>query len=145
MWGKTMEEQKSVSKQLVAMKHQSKFCTITDRQFRTKRRTYQISKVEKTEVRRNLLIFFPICLLALLFTYKFWAYLYTNEKIIILVASSIVGIISLSFGTLYVYSKALGEPALFGYIPSLMKIRTCLDDAMFSLEHTERREDYVAD
>lgn len=135
-----MEKREITRKQLITVMYENKFCTITDRQFRTKKRTYQISKIEKTEVRRNLLMFFPICILAFIFTYKFWDYLYVDERIYFIVVPFIIGLISLSFGTLYVYSKALGEPALFGFIPLLKKVRTNLDDAMFALENTNGSE-----
>jgi len=143
-----MEKQHSRKEQLVNVFYEDKFCTITDRQFRTNKRTYQISKIEKTEVRRNLLMFFPVSILAILFAYKFWDYLYDDEKIMFIVIPLIIGFISISFGTLYIYSKALGEPALFGFIPSLKRVRRNLDDSMFDLEnpdnskYIENKEEY---
>ena len=92
---------------------------VTERQFKTRKKTYKISKIEKTEIRRNLMFFFPISVLSLMFTYKFWDYLYTNEIIVIISLAIILGLSSLLFGTLYVYSKALGEPALLIWVESV--------------------------
>lgn len=107
---------------------------VTDRQFKTVRRTYKISKIEKTEIRRNLIFILPLSILTLSFINKFWIYLYINEVVWGISLALITGLFSISFGTLYIHSKALGEPALFGFIPRLRRIRNEIDDAMNELE-----------
>lgn len=135
------DELKPVAKTKQEKRHKKTFkkpfYVVTERQFKTKKKTYKISKIEKTEIRRNFIVFFPISILSLLFTYKFWNYLYTNEVIFIISLSLIVGFASLLLGTLYIYSKALGEPAIFNFIPVLRKIRNEIDEAMFTLEEKE--------
>ena len=118
---------------------------VTKRQFKTKKKTYNISKIEKTEIRRNLIFFFPMSILSLIFTHKFWDYLYTDEVIFIIAMSIILGIASISLGTLYVYSKALGEPALFNFIPILKRVRYDIDEVMFDLEEQRDKSngDYI--
>lgn len=107
---------------------------VTGRQFKTVRRTYKISKIEKTEVRRNLIFILPLSILTLLFINKFWIYIYSGEAFWGITIALITGLFSISFGTLYIHSKALGEPALFGFIPRLRRIRGEIDDAMNDLE-----------
>ena len=107
---------------------------VTDRQFKTLRRTYKISKIEKTEVRRNFIFILPISVLTLLFINKFWVYIYPGEAFWGITIAVITGLFSISFGTLYIHSKALGEPALFGFIPRLRRVRGEVDDAMNNLE-----------
>jgi len=114
---------------------------VTERQFKTRKKTYKISKIEKTEIRRNFIFLLPIALLSLIFTYKFWDYLYTGEVFFIISASIITGIASILLGTLYVYSKALGEPALFNFIPVLRRVRNEVDDVMFELEEKNETRD----
>ena len=111
-----------------------KQCSVTDRQFKTRRRTYLISKIEKTEIKRNFLIFLPMFALSFLFTFKFWKFLYNGEIFLLLIFSIVGSIFSFMFGTLQVYSKALGEPALFGFIPTLKHIRNSIDNSMIKMD-----------
>jgi hypothetical protein len=76
----------------------------------------------------------------LLFINKFWIYIYSSEAIWGISIAVITGLFSISFGTLYIHSKALGEPALFGFIPRLRRIRNEIDDAMSELEE---KSDYM--
>ncbi len=114
---------------------------VTDRQFKTVRRTYKISKIEKTEIRRNLIFILPLSILSLLFINKFWVYIYPGEAFWGITIALITGLFSISFGTLYIHSKALGEPALFGFIPKLRRIRNEVDDAMNELEEKSNYTD----
>lgn len=107
---------------------------VTNRQFKTLRRTYKISKIEKTEIRRNFIFILPLSILTLLFINKFWIYLYPTEAFWGITIAISTGVFSVLFGTLFIHSKALGEPALFGFIPKLKRIRNEVDDAMSELE-----------
>jgi hypothetical protein len=119
------------------------YCTVTERQFKTKRRTYLISKIEKTEIRRNFIVFFPIFILCLLFAQKFWDYLYVHEIVILGIVSVIGGYCSFAFGTLYVQSKALCEPSLLHRVSNLKKIRFAIDDAMLKIEELREENGFV--
>lgn len=125
------------------IKIKAKRYVVTERQFKTLRRTYKISKIEKTEIRRNLIFFLPISILTLLFTYKFYDYLYSDEVFYLTIIPLILATVSVLFGTLYIYSKALGEPAMFGLIHTLKNVRWEVDEAMTNLE--EKTEGYRKD
>lgn len=114
---------------------------VTTKLFRTPRQTYQISRIEKTEVRRTALPFVVPLVLGL-GGFAWWAndYLYHSELLFLIVLCTALLIPAWFFGTLSVRSKALGEIATIDRIHKLQQVRAAIDDAIDRLDaHVEDR------
>jgi len=109
---------------------------VTTKLFRTRRQTYQISRIEKTEVRRSFLPFvLPIVIAILYGMHQFHEYLYDNEKLTLLLFAAGSLVFGLFVGTLSVQSKALGEVAAFGSVRRLQRVRRAIDKAIERYDH----------
>jgi hypothetical protein len=104
---------------------------VTTKLFRTPRQTYQISRIEKTAVYRSFLPFcLPFAFVLVLFAWVWQEYLYSHELIGLLFLAAGLAAISLTIGTLSIYSKALGETAAFDLIWRLKRLRNAVDEAI---------------
>lgn len=104
---------------------------VTERLLSTPRRTYQISKIEKTEVRRALLpIFLPFIIILPIFSFRFSPWLYWYEELSLFAVSLLLSIIGILFGTLNIQSKAVNETAAIGLIKTLKEVRVAVDSAI---------------
>ncbi len=108
---------------------------VTTKLLRTPRKTYQISRIEKTEVRRTALPFVLPISLALLCFY-FWAarWMYWYEEVGAVVIALSILILAWLVGTLSIHSKALGEIATIDRVRRLQKVRAAVDDAIQRLD-----------
>ncbi len=113
---------------------------VSTKLFRTTRQTYQLSRVEKTEVRRSFFPFiFPLVVASLYFCYAWQRFMYDQEIMIVCGLSVALLLFSLVFGTLSIHSKALGEIAAFGTVWKLQQVRTEIDFAIESLDYQYER------
>ncbi|MEM7619988.1 MAG: hypothetical protein AAF228_05935 [Pseudomonadota bacterium] len=104
---------------------------VTDKYLKTPRKTYQISRIEKVSIVRDIFFMGLVPTLALLgFSWQFGAYFYPIEAKIILLIPAIILYTTFRFGTLYITSKALGEPAVIWKYDILVNVREALDKAM---------------
>ncbi len=111
--------------------YKTAFSSVDQNLFKTRKQTYRINNIEKTEIKRVFFYYaFPICLLISLFAFNFWEYLYDNEKTIIIAGVVSLTVISWNIGVLYVHSKALREAAMMGTVWKLRRLRYALDEAM---------------
>jgi hypothetical protein len=109
---------------------------VSTKLFRTTRQTYQLSRVEKTEVRRSFFPFiFPLVVASLYFCYAWQRFMYDQEIMVVCIVSATLLLFSLVFGTLSIHSKALGEIAAFGTVKRLQRVRTEIDFAIESLDY----------
>lgn len=113
----------------------NKRSSITSDQFKTLRKTYMISKIEKIELKYSFLFLLPISIFLLMMSNKYSLFLYDHEIISIYIFSvfSIIG--SLGFGVIQIHTKTMQETAIMGFLPELKKIRHSLDEAMFLNEN----------
>ena len=109
---------------------------VTTKLFRTRRQTYQISRIEKTEVRRTFLPFVLPLIVAIIYgMHQFHEYLYDNEKLFLLILAASGLVIGLFVGSLSVQSKALGEVAAIGSVRRLQQVRRAIDEAIERYDH----------
>ena len=109
---------------------------VTTKLFRTRRQTYQISRIEKTEVRRTFLPFVLPLIIAIIYgMHQFHEYLYDNEKLFLLILAASGLVIGLFVGSLSVQSKALGEVAAIGSVRRLQQVRRAIDEAIERYDH----------
>lgn len=114
---------------------------VSTKLFRTARQTYQLSRVEKTEVRRSFFPFiFPLVMASLYFCYAWQQFMYGHEIMVVCGVSIALLLFSLVFGTLSIHSKALGEIAAIGTVKQLQRVRTEIDFAIESLDYQYERD-----
>ncbi len=105
-------------------------CSITEKQFKTRTKTYIIKNIEKSSIHYSLLFMLPIAILIVAFTYRFENYLYDYEIKWSYILSLILFVLSVSMGSLKIYTRVIEDKAVFGFIPSIKKIRNTLDEAI---------------
>jgi hypothetical protein len=108
-------------------------CLVTRRQLKTLRRTYQISRIEKTEVRRPALVICVLLAAALTaFAYRWRELLDYPSGEHIGVGLTVAGllVVGLRLGALVVQSKALEEIAVWGDYGRLRRLRAAVDQAV---------------
>lgn len=111
--------------------YESSFCSVSIRLFKTRRRTYQISRIEKTEIRRPLLPILGLLGAALFGMTMFWRpYLLDGEAYVALGLGLGMVLIAINVGVLVVQSKALEENAMYGSVKTLRAVRAAIDRAI---------------
>jgi len=111
--------------------------SITKTQFKTRRKTYMISKIEKIEVNYAFLFLLPIALFLVFLCRQYSLFMYSYEIIAIYIFSFFSIVISLSLGVIRIHSRSMQETAVLGFIPNLKKIRSALDEAMDLREYSD--------
>ena len=109
--------------------------------FRTARRSYRISDIEKTAIKRPLLWFsLPIALGSFALLSGFQPYLYVHERWFCMAGFILLPLIGWFVATLNVTSKAFtNDVAAIGYMPTLAATRNALDKVMFQLNENSDR------
>lgn len=111
--------------------YENVFCSITKDLLKTRRKTYKISHIEKTAIKYNLLFLFPLSVLLLFGCYRYSMFLYGYEIFFINILSIIFMFISFSVCSLQIHSRSIEEGVMFGYVPTISKIRKSLDHAVY--------------
>lgn len=103
--------------------------------FKTARRSYRISDIEKVTIKRPLFWFgLPLSIGALLLTTEYSPYLYEIEKQICILMFTVVPVILWNIGTLSLTSKSYrNDDAITGFMPFLKKDRHELENRMFEI------------
>jgi len=118
-------------------------CTITSRQFKTRTKTYLIKNIEKSSVHYTFLFLLPLALLLTGFIYRFEKFLYENEILYGYGIAVLMVLMSVTFGSLKIYTRVIEDKALFGFIPTIKKVRNKLDEAIDNYSDGEvRKMDY---
>lgn len=102
---------------------------VADNLFRTPRRSYRISDIEKVTIKRPMFwMGIPLAIGSFLMLSEYSAYLYQNEKYICIAMFTIVPLILWNIGTLSVTSKSYtNDDAITWFMPSLKKAREALE------------------
>lgn len=101
--------------------------------FKTARRSYRISDIEKIAIKRPLLWFsLPIAIGCLALLNSFQPYLYEYERWVCIGTMVVLPMIGWDVATLNVTSKAYtNDVAAIGYMPTLVDARNALDKVIF--------------
>ena len=111
------------------------YVTITARLFRTRRRTYQLSRIEKTEVKRIILPYvLPVAVGLLIFTWHFAELMDAFEQGMFVLISALLLLLGINVGVMSVTSKALEEICLYGSIGYLKYIRDLVDEGIEKID-----------
>ena len=122
-------------------------CSITEKQFKTRTKTYIIKNIEKSSIHYSLLFMLPIAILIVIFINRFQKYLYDYEITGGYVLSVVLFLLSISIGSLKIYTRVLEDKAVFGFIPNIKRLRNKLDEAI-EMNHAQndivvRSDDHV--
>lgn len=111
--------------------------------FKTARRTYRISDIEKIAIKRPLLWFsLPIALGSFALLSNFQSYLYVHERWFCMAGFILLPLIGWFIATLNVTSRAYtNDLAAIGWMPTLSAARNALDTVIFQ---TNYRADVVS-
>lgn len=114
---------------------------VADNLFRTPRRSYRISDIEKVTIKRPLfLLGIPLAIGSFMMLSEYSAYLYSHEKYICLAMFTIFPILLWNIGTLSVTSKSYtNDDAITWFMPSLKKARYALEERIIA-QGTESKE-----
>lgn len=113
---------------------------VTDKLFKTARKSYRLSDIEKITFRRTFFwVSLPLAIASYLFLNEFSKYLFAYERVLCVVMYTIVPIACWFIGTLSVTSKSLtNDNAATGYMPHLKQVREAIESAIFT--STDRAE-----
>lgn len=106
--------------------------------FRTPRRSYRISDIEKVTIKRPLFwLGLPLSLGSFLLITQYAPYLYEIEKQVCIGMFTAMPLILWNIGTLSLTSKSYrNDDAVTGFMPRLKRTRIALEDRMFEIiEH----------
>lgn len=103
--------------------------------FRTPRRSYRISDIEKVTIKRPLFWFgLPLSLGCFVLTTEYAPYLYEIEKQICIGMFTALPLLLWNIGTLSLTSKSYrNDDAVTGFMPRLKRTRTALENRMFEI------------
>jgi len=112
---------------------------VSNNLFRTPRRSYRISDIEKVTIKRPLFwIGVPIAIGSFMMLTEFSAYLYEEEKYICIALFSLLPLILWNIGTLSVTSKSYAnDDAITGFMPSLRNAREALENRIIAQSDKE--------
>mgnify|MGYP000642041802 CR=1 FL=1 len=117
---------------------------VTNRQFKTPKRTYQLSKIEKVELKRPaFLMSLPIGSLLIALSFSFSSCIIPFYIRGISFALGVVAILSCwSIGTLYLHSRTLSDSALTFDMGTLRGIREAIEESINEreLKESQRNE-----
>lgn len=107
---------------------------VSDRLFRTPRRSYRLSDIEKLTIKRPLfLTSLPLAVGCYFLLKEYAPYLYQGEKAFCVAMFTVAPFLSWFIGTLSVTSKSLrDDDAITGYMPTLRKAREAIEEVIFS-------------
>ena len=103
---------------------------VADNLFRTPRRSYRISDIEKVTIRRPLFwMSIPLAIGSFMLLSEYSVYLYQDEKYMCLAMFTLVPLILWNIGTLSVTSKSYtNDDAITWLMPNLNKARNALEN-----------------
>ena len=106
-------------------------CSVTRKQFRTPRKSYRLSRIEKVSLsRRTFYMWLPIGAGMLSFQHGLSELLYPHEKLAITGTAIVLTLLTWNLGAIVIQSKALSEIAMVGWYGGLRKVKAALDDAL---------------
>ncbi len=107
--------------------------------FKTARRSYRISDIEKVNIKRPLFwLGLPLALGCIMLRIEYSAYLYDIEKQLCVVMFTAVPLILWNIGTLSLTSKSYrNDDAVMGFMPTLKKARLALENQIFKSYGTQ--------
>ena len=107
---------------------------VSDNLFRTPRRSYRISDIEKVTIKRPLFwLGVPLAIGSFLLLSEYSAYLYVEEKYICLAMFTILPLLLWNIGTLSITSKSYSnDDAVTWFMPSLRRARYALEERIIS-------------
>lgn len=108
--------------------------TVSNHLFRSPRRSYRLSDIEKLSIKRPLtLICLPLAVGFYFLLQEYDTYLYEYEKWVCIFMFTLAPILSWCVGTLSITSKSLNnDDAITGYMPTLKRARTAIESVIFS-------------
>lgn len=109
--------------------------------FKTPRRSYRISDIEKVTIKRPLFWFgLPLGLGCLMLLNEYSLYLYEIEKLICVGMFTLMPLLLWNIGTLSLTSKSYrNDDAVTGFMPTLKRTRTDLENRMFEISEHENQ------
>ena len=112
---------------------------VTPNLFKTAKRTYQISRIERIQIKRPLFIFsLPISLFSFLLLNNYFDYLYLKEVFICCFLMTGLPLVAYNIGTLSVTSKSYtSDNAITGYMPILKDVRGALESVLYDSQSRE--------
>lgn len=118
--------------------YQSRRLMVSDTLFRTPRRSYKVSQIQKISIKRPFFWFgLPIAAGSYFLLTEFSPYLYSYECIACLGTMFGLPMVTWFIGTLSVTSKAFNnDDAITGFMPSLQKAREALEQVIFNTPST---------
>ncbi len=107
---------------------------VSDKLFRTPRRSYRISDIEKITLKRSFfLMCLPLALGSFFLLQEYEPYLYDVEKAVCAAMFTLVPIACWFIGTLSVTSKSYkDDDAITGFMPTLIKAREAIESVIFA-------------
>ena len=107
---------------------------VADNLFRTPRRSYRISDIEKVTIKRPLFwLGVPLAIGSFLLLSEYSAYLYQEEKYICIAMFTALPLLLWNIGTLSITSKSYtNDDAITWFMPSLKKARYALEDRIIA-------------
>lgn len=111
---------------------------VTDKIFKTARRTYKISHIERIHLKRPWFLFgLPLSIGSFFLLSMYGDYLYPIESVLCLFTMLVLPIILFFVGTLSITSKALtNDNAITGFMPTLKQTRNALEEVLYN-NHTK--------
>lgn len=111
---------------------------VTDKNLKTPRKTYRLSRIEKISLRRDPFYFALAIALPLLgFLWAFNGLLYQGERIALVVIPLVLVGLTARLGVLYVESRTLGEMAALAQMTKLRDVRQAVEDAIDEHHHEQ--------
>ena len=100
--------------------------------FRTPRRSYRISDIEKVTIKRPMFwMITPLAIGSFLLLSEYSAYLYQIETYICMAMFTVVPLIFWNIGTLSITSKSYAnDDAVTGFMPTLKQARYALEESI---------------
>ena len=116
---------------------------ITPEIFKTARRTYKISRIERLHLKRPWFVFsLPLSLSSYLLLDTYHAYLYSHEIYACYFIMLALPLILFNIGTLSVTSKSYtSDSAITGFMPFLKDVRSALENVLYGYHSVEERSD----
>lgn len=105
---------------------------VKDNLFRTARRSYRISDIEKLSIKRPMFwVIIPLAVGSFMLLSEYSPYLYQIEKYICLAMFTLVPLIFWNIGTLSITSKSYAnDDAVTGFMPRLKKARYAIEECI---------------